>query len=369
MDLIEEFIKDQEANGIGRLRIRKYRVDLGVIFGRAKKDRKLKEKFENKDPLSLTTEDFKDIVRKIEASSYSEWTKHDLKVVARKFVKWLNKKYNKNIDTSFVSIKVKDNHKLPEEILTQEEVERLVNACDNVRDKAFVSVLYESGARIGELLSLRIKHVQFDQYGAVLIVNGKTGSRRVRIINSANLLKNYINNHPFKTNPESYVWLTKFNRKSGNGKWALMDGQAVRRLLRIISARAGITKRVYPHLFRHSRATHLANVLTESQLKEYLGWTQSSNMAGVYVHLSGKNVDDALLKAYGIKREESKPEDILLKFNDMGVSYSSADKMKFELLLIDFLKAIAEEFPQVKEKFRSMVKERNAESLFGVESG
>jgi hypothetical protein len=76
--------------------------------------------------------------------------------------------------------------------------------------------------------------------------------------------------------------------------------------LKEIVDRAGIKKRVYPHLFRHSRATHLANHLTESQLKQYLGWVQGSSMASVYVHLSGRDVDQALLALNGINANKEK---------------------------------------------------------------
>ena len=61
---------------------------------------------------------------------------------------------------------------------------------------------------------------------------------------------------------------------------------------------AGVKKRVNPHNFRHSRETYLANFLTEAK------------MAGVYVHMSGRNVDNALLKIYGIKNDEEKRESI-----------------------------------------------------------
>lgn len=54
-----------------------------------------------------------------------------------------------------------------------------------------------------------------------------------------------------------------------------------------------IRKRCNPHIFRHSRATLLAQHLTEAQLKQVFGWTQSSKMASVYVHLSGRDNDDA----------------------------------------------------------------------------
>jgi hypothetical protein len=51
---------------------------------------------------------------------------------------------------------------------------------------------------------------------------------------------------------------------------------------------------------RHTRATELANLLTEAQMKEHLGWVPGSEMPSTYVHLSGRDVDSALLKAHGI---------------------------------------------------------------------
>jgi integrase/recombinase XerD len=46
----------------------------------------------------------------------------------------------------------------------------MAESAETIRDKAFILVLYESGCRIGEILTLRIRNVQFDDYGAVLIV-------------------------------------------------------------------------------------------------------------------------------------------------------------------------------------------------------
>ncbi len=72
-----------------------------------------------------------------------------------------------------------------------------------------------------------------------------------------------------------------------------------------IAEKAGIKKRIHPHLFRHSRSTHLAKHLTEAQMKQYLGWVQGSDMAAIYVHLSGRDVDDALLRCTGYSQSET----------------------------------------------------------------
>ena len=75
-------------------------------------------------------------------------------------------------------------------------------------------------------------------------------------------------------------------------------------MLSVMASRANIRKRVNPHSFRHARTSNLANVLTEAQMKEYLGWVGDSKIASTYVHLSGRNIDNALLKLNGIKTED-----------------------------------------------------------------
>lgn len=80
------------------------------------------------------------------------------------------------------------------------------------------------------------------------------------------------------------------------------------RLVKKIAKKAGIKKRVHPHLFRHSRATHLAPHLSEALLKQHMGWAQSSDMAATYIHLSGQELDKALQKLNGIKVEEKVEE-------------------------------------------------------------
>jgi hypothetical protein len=76
-----------------------------------------------------------------------------------------------------------------------------------------------------------------------------------------------------------------------------------------IAKKAGISKRVYPHLFRHTRATHLAKHLTEQELKIFFGWTMGSDMPSTYIHLSGKDIEQKILELSGIvpKEKEGAP--------------------------------------------------------------
>ncbi|QRF75149.1 Site-specific recombinase XerD [Thermoplasmatales archaeon] len=68
--------------------------------------------------------------------------------------------------------------------------------------------------------------------------------------------------------------------------------------------RAGIKRRIYPHLFRHTRATILASRATEAPLETQMDWMHVSRMTQTYLHLSGRDHNMAILKVYGIEVKE-----------------------------------------------------------------
>lgn len=81
-------------------------------------------------------------------------------------------------------------------MITEDEVQKIVDALTNPRDRAFKHTLYDSGGRIGELLTLTNKDVGFEEYGAMLFVIGKTGYRKVRIFwNFISYLREWQNSH------------------------------------------------------------------------------------------------------------------------------------------------------------------------------
>jgi site-specific recombinase XerD len=247
-------------------------------------------------------QDIKEIVRGIEESNYAEWTKHDFKTILKKFFKFVRKSEEYPPEVKWIKARRPRNHTLPEDLLIEEDVKKLIEAAYTARDKALISLLYESGARIEEILNLKIKNISFDEYGCVVLFEvGKTGARRIRIINSTPYLANWISVHPLKDRRESWLWINQGQVNRGKP----MDYAGVRKLLKSIARRAGINKAVNPHNFRHSRSTFLAaGRLNEAQMCEYLGWVQGSRIPQTYVHLSGRDVDDAILKLSGLKKEE-----------------------------------------------------------------
>ena len=292
--LILAFARDLQAENITELRISKYINLLRHLSAL------LAKSFEK-----VTVTDVKSVVADINGSEYSAWTKNDYKVTLKKFYKWLRKLPDDQepAETSWIKTGHPKNGILPEELLTEDDIGKLAKAAENSRDRAFVECVYETGGRIGELLNLRRKHVQFDNIGAVLIFSGKTGDRRVRLITTAPALSQWMLDHPSE-DPEAPLWVTLGDRNHG----APLDYGAARYALQSLAEKAKIKKRINPHSFRHARASYLANHLTEQQLGQYLGWTPGSRMPGVYVHLSGRDTDSALLKMYGIEKEENKKE-------------------------------------------------------------
>lgn len=115
--------------------------------------------------------------------------------------------------------------------MTEDEVKRLASVAKTSRNRALVLVLYESGCRIGEVLSLRIRNVEFDNHGAVLIVTGKTGMRRVRVIMSSPSIADWLNVHPRRDDPDFPLWV-------GQGRLRLcaMKYEAVRSALQDLAA-------------------------------------------------------------------------------------------------------------------------------------
>jgi len=260
--LIAEFLKELSIRGLSERRKKKYVILL----------RKFHFKLINSS--RSTVDKFFFFLRD---SKLSDETKYDYWSMFKVFIKWLKPK----IDTREYRLKLKNKIKLPEEILTLEEVRKILISARSIRDRSLISLLYDSGCRPSELLTLQMKDVIFDDDGLIVMFNGKTGARRVRIIttlDSDKFMKEYL----------------QFNTQD------LIFGRlSIERLNQIVKEYAqklGIHKRVYSYIFRHSRATHLAKHLTEQQMKVYLGWSMASDMVSVYVHLSGRDMDQRVLE-------------------------------------------------------------------------
>lgn len=288
--LILDFDRQCTAEGLSVARRAKYAVTL-LRLAKA-----LHKPFDKASRQSMV-----DLVAEIEANdSWAAWTKQHYKVTLKKFYKWLHGcsdpgQYPEEVSWIRTTVKAADSL-LPDQVLTEDEVRRMAETATNARDKALVLVLYESGCRVGELVPLAIKDIALDENGAVLMVSGKTGARRVRIIGAAPALAGWLQMHPAKDNPDSPLWVNLATNLRGQP----LGYRGFFQVLKGLATQAGIKKHVNPKAFRHARATFLANRLSDAQMRQLFGWTQSSKMTAVYVHLSGRDVDNALLQLHGL---------------------------------------------------------------------
>src|SRR5665647_650030 len=193
----------------------------------------------------------------------------------------------------------------PADLLTFEEIEKLIEAAGNKRDKALIACYYDSGARKDEILSTTIEGAKFDNNGCRLWLNeSKTDPRPARLTYASSYLKDWLDEHPRKHDPKAPIFCS--NRKPHN----LISRGGFYHRIDDIHIRSGVTKRSTPHQLRHMRATDLAKKVngSEQKLKAILGWSPNSQMASTYIHLSGDDIDEMMLEAVGIKKEEEEAE-------------------------------------------------------------
>ena len=189
------------------------------------------------------------------------------------------------------------------DILSLPEVNRLIAGSASLRDRALLVMLWETGGRIHEVLALDVRDVQeFDspENGGRMFY--KLTFRKVKvsgeehagyITEGADHLRAWLNAHPNPV-PESPVF--------PGYKGGRIKPHTAEQYVRKLGKRTLPGKRVYPHLFRHSRATHLLRMrVPEAMVKKLLGWTPGSPMLSRYSHLANADAYMALLRAQGYK--------------------------------------------------------------------
>ncbi len=214
------------------------------------------------------------------------------------------------------------------DLLTREEVKKMITVCKKLRDKTLISMLYDTGGRISELLTAKVGSVTFPKdtglHYAEIKLDGKTGQRTVVIIESYPYLMNYLNEHPYHDDLNSPLFLNASNK--GFGDRLLYQGAFS--VIKTAGKRAGIGgwgweylpsgkrkwkhlwgKNISPHLFRHSRATELAGKSwCEPELRQQFGWRSESKMPSTYVHLASDTVKKKMLLEHGIQESEMSKE-------------------------------------------------------------
>ena len=209
----------------------------------------------------------------------------------------------------------------PTDMWTTEDDLLFLKYCPTKRMKCFHVMAKDTSCRPHELLKLRIKDVNFkitpDKYQyAELMVNGKTGSRPLVLIDSIPYLKDYLDHeHPQPGNPNAI--LLSGSKKSFGRAIGIKALETIYRryqkemFLKLLESpnvapedkpkvRELLKKPWNPYILRHSSLTEKSKILKEHILRQHAGWSIGSQMPQKYLHYFGNESNESLLEAYGI---------------------------------------------------------------------
>lgn len=183
-------------------------------------------------------------------------------------------------------------------ILNVNDINKLILAADSMMYKAIISVLWETGGRINEvLLIMKEKDLVETPDGYICTLHtSKTsaGMRRMMLIDSAPYIRQYL---LYSNKPDPRLFPIKRS--------------AVYNRLQEIKKSANVNKPVNPHAFRHGQATAMVRQdYQESIIRKKFGWTGDSKMIDRYIHANDQDVINAQLKKAGILTDEDEGEEI-----------------------------------------------------------
>jgi integrase/recombinase XerD len=168
--------------------------------------------------------------------------------------------------------------KLPK-ILSREEVARLIDASSSLFERTLLMVLYGTGMRRAEIARLKIADID-SQRMVLHVVNGKGGKDRDLPLSP--ILLETLRAHWRWLKPQTYLFPSRMHRDCEQP----ITDKIVWRVCTEAAKKAGIRKRVTPHLVRHSWATHLLEAGTDLRTIQLLLGHEDLEVTARYLHLS-----------------------------------------------------------------------------------
>jgi integrase/recombinase XerD len=213
----------------------------------------------------------------------------------------------------------------PSDLWTQEDDLLFLKWVTNTRDRCYHTMSRDLSARPHEILSLKIKDVVFKTTGKIqyaeVLVNGKTGTRPIPLIQSIPYVKDWLSNHPSKNNQNSPLFIGLGRRSLGRQLTIDGLGHVYKHYKNKFfpgllvdptipnedkeKIKSLLLKPFNPYVRRHSALTEKSTKLKLHTLNQHAGWTTNSNMAQTYLHYFGNESSDSLLEAYGVVTKDN----------------------------------------------------------------
>ena len=182
------------------------------------------------------------------------------------------------------------------DLITREDLKLILKHCC-LKVRTLLMVMYEGALRKDEALNIRYEDVKFNGgYIILRIGTSKTRKRDIPLTESIPYLKEYFNSETFQ--PHDKIFPYSRNSSLNSYLYYLIKE------LEIKYPDKWRGRKLYPHLFRHSRLTELAaGKLNEAQLRKFAGWEPGSPMPEVYFHLDDRDVIIYWMKLKELKQE------------------------------------------------------------------
>ena len=181
-------------------------------------------------------------------------------------------------------------------VLSVEEIDRIMNSVDlsepeGQRNRAILEVLYSCGLRVSELISLRISDLFFDE--SFIRVIGKGDKQRLVPIGepamqAVQLYLSQTRRAYVSKKAEDILFL---NRRGGK-----LSRQMIFLMIKSQCEKAGITKEISPHTFRHSFATHLVENGADLRAVQQMLGHESIITTEIYTHIDSRKWQDGIIK-------------------------------------------------------------------------
>lgn len=173
----------------------------------------------------------------------------------------------------------KKDKKLPI-VLSQDEIQRMFDVCENKKHKVILALLYSCSLRVSELINLKWSHIDRSRM-IINIIQAKGKKDRQVGLNDKLivLLTDYWNDY----HPKEYIL---------NGQFSLQySDRSVGEVVKQLATKARINnKRIYTHLLRHTSATHLVENGVDIALIQKLLGHQSPKTTSLYTHISYNHI-------------------------------------------------------------------------------
>lgn len=219
-------------------------------------------------PLHITTKDLEDYILYLRNKKLSASYINSFIASAKRFYR-INKQPKK------CNLQYHDNPPKTPNVLTYEECMAVCNAPVYLKHKAIINLLYYGALRRSELLNLKTEHLSHNR--RITILKSKYGKSRVIAIPMS--LQKLLIEYLVEFNPSPYLF-------EGEGK-EQYSAKSVENIIKNTAKLCGIEKRVYPHLLRSSRATHLLdNGASDMYVSEFLGHANVQTTRDYYCRLT-----------------------------------------------------------------------------------